>query len=193
MHHIYHTDSFILSSRPTGEDSKTVVLYTRELGLVHARAQALRKLSSKLRYTLQDFSRANVDLVRGKEVWRITTAVSIDTHSSLRKNLDAERVFARVCSLVTRLCAGEDPNEVIFSVLENGIVMVYERSASIEALRDTELFLVAKTLIALGYLSRDFFAEADRQVFTIPASFTDPAVRRNVLAQINQALSATQL
>ena len=74
MHHIHHTEAFVLGSSPKGEDSKLLRLYTRELGLVYAHAQAVRKLSSKLRFTLQDFSRASVDLVRGKEIWRVTTA-----------------------------------------------------------------------------------------------------------------------
>ena len=74
MHHLHHTEAYVLGSSPKGEDSKLLRLYTRELGLVYAHAQGVRKLSSKLRFTLQDFSLATVDLVRGREIWRVTTA-----------------------------------------------------------------------------------------------------------------------
>ena len=194
MHHIYHTESFVLSSRPTGEDSKTLVLYTRELGLVHARAQALRKLSSKLRYTLQDFSRAQVDLVRGKEVWRITTASPLDTFREIRRDIEKGGVFARVCSLIARMCAGEDPNAEVYAVLTDMVVMLEDaRSASAEALRATELFCVTRILISLGYLNRTLLPDLSEGTITVPETFSDPVFRKSLLVQINQALAEAQL
>ena len=193
MHHIYHTESFVLASRPTGEDSKTLVLYTRDLGLVHARAQALRKLSSKLRYTLQDYSRAQVDLVRGKEVWRITTAVSLDTHSDIRKDIEKGGVLARVTSLIARLCAGEDPNPEVFAVLVDIVSMLEERSVSTETLRSIELFCVARILIALGYLNRTVLSNISEGSVVIPETFSDPVFRKSLLVQINQAMAEAQL
>lgn len=193
MHHIYHTESFVLASRSTGEDSKTLVLYTRDLGLVHARAQALRKLSSKLRYTLQDYSRAQVDLVRGKEVWRITTAVPLDSHGEIRRDLEKGGVFARVSSLIARLCAGEDPNPEVFAVLVDMTEMLSERSASQEALRSIELFCVARILIALGYLSRATLSEISEGSVSVPETFSDPVFRKSLLIQINQAMAEAQL
>ncbi len=193
MHHIYHTESFVLASRPTGEDSKTLVLYTRELGLVHARAQALRKLSSKLRYTLQDYSRAQVDLVRGKEVWRITTAVPLDTHSDIRKDIEKGGVLARVASLIARLCAGEDPNPEVFAALVDMVSMLEERSVSAETLRSIELFCVARILIALGYLNRTILSDISEGSVVIPETLSDPVFRKSLLVQINQAMAEAQL
>jgi len=64
MHHIYHTHGFILSSRNNGEANRMLMIYTREMGLIRAVAQGIRLHKSKLRFTLQDFSYVNVDLVR---------------------------------------------------------------------------------------------------------------------------------
>ncbi|MEI8130779.1 MAG: recombination protein O N-terminal domain-containing protein, partial [bacterium] len=119
MHHIYHTDAFILGSYQTGEDSKIIVLYATGLGLVRAKAQGVRKLSSKLRFTLQNFSHAKVDLVRGKEIWRITTAVPVDSNTDILCFPEREQVIARISSLVTRLVAGEEHNDELFFLLSS--------------------------------------------------------------------------
>ena len=119
MHHIYHTEAFILGTRQHGEDSKIITLYTNELGLVRAKAQGVRKISSKLRFTLQNFAYAKVDLVRGKEIWRITTASPIDSNMDILCFPEREDVVAHVTSLVSRLVAGEERNDEIFFILKN--------------------------------------------------------------------------
>lgn len=192
MHHIYHTDAFVLTSRPHGEDSKTVALYTRELGLVWARAQALRKLASKLRYTLQDFSRAQVDLVRGKEIWRITTAVPVHSYGDIRRDTDRERVLARIVSVVLRLCSGEDTNEDVFSAIEDTYALL-EVPYTDSSLRHVELFCVARILIALGYLSRDTFLEPATVPPSVPMQLEDEGFRKRLVDEVNRAFAASNL
>ena len=43
MHHIYHTRGLILSSRNIGESSIMYAFYTREMGLIKAVAQGVKK------------------------------------------------------------------------------------------------------------------------------------------------------
>ena len=74
MYHIHHTEGIILSSKNYGEAGKYYSLLTRDLGLINASAQGVRKISSKLRFVLQDFSYIKVDLVHGKDFWRLTSA-----------------------------------------------------------------------------------------------------------------------
>src|SRR5574343_294251 len=101
MHHIYHTTAFVLGHADIKEADRFFILFTRELGVVRATAQGIRKLSSRLRYGLQDFSYARVDLVRGKDIWRITSAKKIETEGlHIPERL---LVFARVLELIRRL------------------------------------------------------------------------------------------
>ena len=193
MHHIYHTDAFVLHSRPHGEDSKTLALYTRELGLVYARAQALRKITSKLRYTLQDFSRAQVDLVRGKEIWRITTAVPLHSYKELRSTPLAERILARVVSVTLRLCPGEEADGEVFQALEDTYALLELGPLSESQARNIELFSISRILIALGYISRDTFFEASFDTTSLPLQLEDASFRRRLIEDINRALAASQL
>ncbi len=193
MHHIHHTEAFVLGSRPKGEDSKILFLFTRELGLVYAHAQGLRKLSSKLRYTLQDLSRVQVDLVRGKEVWRVTTAVPAEAGGRLRRAPANAAVFARIASLLIRLVTGEEANEELFGVLSRAITLLDQESLSSEKYRMIELLSVSRILTALGYLSRPapvLFQEGEEE---IPQEFSDIAYQHRLIRDINQALAASQL
>src|SRR5947207_241148 len=108
-HHIYQTDGFILASFDRGEANRYFHIFTRDLGMIQATAQGVRLIESKLRYSLQDYSLSHLSLVRGKDVWRITSASKL---FNLHEEFGREQftVFARVFSLLRRLIAGEAKN-----------------------------------------------------------------------------------
>ncbi len=194
MHHIYHTEAFVLGSRQFGEDSKVITLYTSSLGLVSARAQGIRKLSSKLRYTLQNYSYAKVDLVRGKEIWRITTAVPLDSNSDILCDASREQIIAKISALITRLVVGEEHNHEIFflinslcNTLRTTILLDEKYCAKIE------LFYVARILMTLGYLSRGAYEFASGDTVVIPEILDDISYRQKLIREINEALTLSQL
>ena len=195
MHKIHHTEAFILGSRHKGEDSKMLALYTRELGLVHAHAQGVRKLSSKLRFVLQDFSRVNIDLVRGKEIWRVTTAVPVHADSFSYRSVHAEKIIARVSALLMRLVAGEDPNEEVFrAFMRIHEFLDMDVKSNLDDYRAIELLSVSRILIALGYLSRDSHGfEESNEGIILPKEFSDISYQHRLIRDINQALAASQL
>ena len=86
MHNIYHTEGIILESKNFGEAGRYYSIFTRELGMVYASAQGVRKMSSKLRFILQDLSYINIDLVQGKDFWRITSASKTNELEEIVKN-----------------------------------------------------------------------------------------------------------
>ncbi len=96
MHHIHHTNALILGSRNRGEANRVFTILTREMGLIHAVAQGVRLNKSKLRYALTDYSYAKIDLVRGKEVWRITSATPVNSFPGIRRNLKGLHLMASI-------------------------------------------------------------------------------------------------
>jgi recombinational DNA repair protein (RecF pathway) len=103
-----------LGSAPSGEAGKTYAIYTEQFGLVRAHAQGVRHLKSKLRYNLTDYNFATFSLVRGKEFWRITGAVSEPSVGTGGFDAGAR---ARILSFVKRLVQGEERNDELFAVL----------------------------------------------------------------------------
>ena len=185
MHHIYHTKSFVIGSYNRGEANKILVLYTREMGLVRAVAQGIRLNKSKLRFGLQDFSYASVDLVRGRDIWRVTSGSTITSFPFARSQRQPLILIARISRLIERLCDGEEANEKIF----DDFIQAF--SASREAL---ELHLVLRIMNTLGYIGESEIL-ADYLASDFNSSKIESLLKekQSIIAHINRALNESQL
>lgn len=215
MYHLYHTPALVLGSSPTGEGSKVVHLFTRELGLLAARAQGARLLRAKLRYHLTDFSYTDAWLVRGREVWRLANAVSrANFFSTLSKNPPpppsfikgggagggfsshhARTVLARAALLLRRLLPPEEKHEKIFDAFVSCAALLQKKSCTPNELHDIEILLALRILFHLGYLGepREFIALAESDTFgTFELSSIAP-FRRRLVSAINSSLRVTGL
>lgn len=194
MHHIYHTKGVILSSRNIGEANKIFSIYTRELGMVHATAQGIRFSKSKLRFSLQDFYYASIDLVRGKELWKITSATSISSFPIIKEDKDSILLVARVGKLLERLCQGESANEIIFDDFIQALYLLDDLSFNDDSRMALELHLVLRILHSLGYI-----AESDDLIKYIVTPFDNSKInslisgKQSIISHINKALNESQL
>lgn len=192
-HHIYHTQGFILSSRNVGEANKMITIFTRELGLVRAMVQGIRLNKSKLKYVLQDFSYANIDFVKGKEVWRVTSAKSINTFPLARANKDSLLLIARISSLVIRFCGAESVNQKIFDELIQSIYILDDEVEN-DTREAIELHLVLRIMNELGYIG-----DSSILMKYLGSSFNKEKTkdllkeRQSIIAHINKALLESQL
>lgn len=193
MHHIYHTEGLILGSRNFGETGRYYYIFTRNLGMLYASAQGVRKISSKLRFVLQDFSYIKIDLVRGKDFWRITSASKTNKLENISKNPETLKIFTNISRLLRRLLAGEDSNEELFKDLIRGLG-VLEKSENKDNFSNIEAVMVLRILNNLGYIGEN---EALRKLIQSPFEenliFEVSKSRLKVLAHINKALGETHL
>ncbi|MEI7688677.1 MAG: DNA repair protein RecO [Candidatus Nomurabacteria bacterium] len=194
MHHIYHTHGFILGSRNKGEANKMLTIYTREMGLVRAMVQGIRLNKSKLRFALQDYSYSNVDFVRGKEIWRITSAKNISTFPFARSSKDSLLLIARVSSLLERLCDGEESNEKIFDDFIQSLFLIDDIDISDTSREAIELHLILRIMNSLGYIG-DTEMLKDYLGGDIGLEKTTLLLkeRRSIVSHINKALNESQL
>ena len=194
MHHIYHTHGLILSSRNTGEANKMLVIYTREMGLIRAMVQGVRLHKSKLRFSLQDFSYANIDLVRGRDIWRVTSATNISSFPYARSFRPSILLIARISSLIERLCDGEESNESIFDDFVQALYLLDDTNIQPSSREALELHLVLRIMNTLGYIG-----ESDTLLEYISSSFNEEKVisllkeRQSIVSHINKALNESQL
>lgn len=194
MHHIYHTHGFVLSSRNKGEANKMLTVYTREMGLVRAMVQGVRLHKSKLRFTLQDFSYANIDFVRGKDIWRITSASNISTFPFARSSRDSLLIIARISKLLERLCDGEESNEKIFDDFIQSLYLLDDGNTTDSSREALELHLVLRIMNSLGYIG-DSDSLKDYLGGEISVEKTEALLRekRSIISHINKALNESQL
>jgi DNA repair protein RecO (recombination protein O) len=194
MHHIYHTHGFIIRSSNTGEANKFLVIYTKELGLVRAVAQGIRHQKSKLRFALQDLSYARIDLVRGRDVWRVTSAATIELFALLRQSKESLLIMYRISQLLERISDGEEPQESIFSELIDAFFMLNQANIPEETRTALELHLVLRSMSTLGYvgdnvLLSQYIATPFREV-ACSDLLRDKAL---IVSHINNALKESQL
>lgn len=194
MHHIYHTEAFILKSRNVREADKVITLYTKEFGLIRATSQGIRKLSSKLRFTLQDYVYCRVDLVRGREVWRVTSATLLDPLISIHQNPELFRIQKSIFLLMSKLIIGEQTNEQLFDDLLRGLQFLNTDQMSLERARAVELCLVLRVLHRLGYVS-DIASLANYLTgsFIPEAILSSELPQESIVFEINRAIRESQL
>src|SRR3989338_8017930 len=157
MHHIYHTEGIILSSSNRGEAGKLFSIFTRDLGMIYATAQGVRKMSSKLLFVLQDFAYLKIDLVAGKNIFRVTNASKTNMLEQITKTPETFRVFSNIALLLKRLLAGVEPNEALFADLIQGLAILEKTAKNFSSeksadLRNIEAIIVLRIINNLGYI-----------------------------------------
>ncbi|MDZ4284360.1 MAG: recombination protein O N-terminal domain-containing protein [Patescibacteria group bacterium] len=160
----YTTDALVIGSKNRLTADRMVALFTREAGLVYARAVSVRREQSKLRYGLQDFSLSRVSLVRGKQGWRITGAECEGNLYFAANNRRSRGALLRTLKLVHRLVRGEETHVALYDLLLDGLMELTLGQES-EIVRG-ERILSLRILSALGYVSPK---ETYRQVLMAPS------------------------
>jgi len=193
MHHIHHTEAIILGSKNYGETGRYYSIFTKELGMIYASAQGVRKMSSKLRFVLQDFSYIKVDLVQGKDFWRVTSATKTNMLEDITRRKENFAIFANIARLLKRLLAGVEPNPELFTDVLNGL-SVLERAKGSEELRNIEMIIVLRILNNLGYIGgSDTLQRLVRSPLEADLVFEISEHRSKVLSLINKTLKETHL
>lgn len=192
MHHIHHTEGIILGSKNFGETGRYYYIFTRDLGMIYASAQGVRKMSSKLRFVLQDFTYVKIDLIQGRDFWRVTSASKTNKLEAITKRKDNFAVFFNIANLLKRLLAGVERNEDLFIDLLNGLSIL--EKTEIKDLRNVEAIIVLRTLNNLGYIGgNEILQNLVKSPFEENLIFEFSKSRPQVLRQINKAIKETHL
>lgn len=151
---IHHIEGVILEAQQSGDADITLVTYTRELGLVYISAKSLRRSGSRLRFVLQQYSRAKIDVVHAKRGWMLTSAQTIDTQSGLWAHAGGfggrARVYAEAVVLLRRLVRGPESDPVLYGdFIAFGEYLA--RAEKEQVCRAIGLLFVIRTLALLGY------------------------------------------
>lgn len=193
MHHIHHTEGIILGSKNFGEAGKHYYIFTRDLGMITASAQGVRKMSSKLRFVLQDFAYLKIDLVAGQNIFRVTNVSKTNILEQITKQPENFQILANVARLLKRLLAGVESNEALFIDLLRGL-SILEKTKTKEDLRNLEAIIVLRILNNLGYIGEnEILQNLVKSPFEESIIFEALKNRRAILSEINKALKETHL
>ncbi|MFA5841466.1 MAG: recombination protein O N-terminal domain-containing protein [Candidatus Paceibacterota bacterium] len=190
-HFIYRTEAIILGEMPSGEDNRLYFLLTDELGFVMAQATGVRLLKSKLRFHLSLFANVDVEMVRGKNIWRIVNVYGRESKVFFRTPHAV--VFARLSGLVRRLVHGEEDNKKLFNEVKGARAVLSENNLSPEEEANLELVSVARILETLGYFSAGRYEPILAGAMSRDTASMVIPFRRELTRDINEALKESQL
>lgn len=115
---IYTTDAFVITAKPSRDADLAVFAFTEQFGLLHATAKSARLIKSKLRYSLQSMTFGSLSMVKGREIWRVTSAKKMISLYDKRIPAEARVLLARMLAHVERFCPREQPEQVIFDMVK---------------------------------------------------------------------------
>ncbi|HVM58782.1 MAG TPA: recombination protein O N-terminal domain-containing protein [Candidatus Paceibacterota bacterium] len=186
MRHKYRTRGIILARAPAGEANASLTILTEELGLIRARAQGLRRPGAKLAAALTTFAEADLQLVRGKDSWRVAGALSLENWFEKLPSRAARERAARVTGLLLRL-AGEAGDEALYATLAGFLSALSVRP---EAEHDPiEIMAALELLRTLGLDA----GEAPADAFSPEALARASRERASYVARINRGITASGL
>lgn len=189
MRHKYETRGIVLSRAAVGEANTLVTMLTRELGLVRARAQGLRRSGAKLAAALATLAESEAVLVRGKEHWRLAGAVLQEGwFAKLTDRTERERA-GRITTLLLRIVGSEMGESDLYDIL---IGFLHALAEAPRDLHDAAEILAALRIVrSLGFDDGEALGGAND--FSTELLARVAAERSAYVLRVNRGISASGL
>src|SRR3972149_8885659 len=131
----FRAEAVVLRHSDWGEADRMLTLYTRQMGKVRAIAKGVRKVRSRKSGHLEPFTRVNLQLARGRDLFIVTQAEAVDTYLGLRDNLVRVGYASYIVELLDRFTYDEDENPSLFRLLTDSLMRLDQESDPVLAIR----------------------------------------------------------
>jgi len=111
------TEAIILKSADSNEVDKLLTIYSEKMGKINISAKGVKKVESKLRYSIEAISYVQMILVEGKNFLILKDAVIIDQFLNIKKDLEKIKIAKRLAELIDEAIVGEEKDEDIWKFL----------------------------------------------------------------------------
>jgi recombinational DNA repair protein (RecF pathway) len=148
---IYSSEAFIIKTIDRGEKNQIVFAYTEKFGLIYAHIQSNRAIGSKLRQKLNLYALVSLNLVQGKQIWRITGIEEIISPFQFTK--DRRFLILKSSSLFLLRFTGEEKNKILWREIKELMNLLQKKWNSQYNEYWEEIIIIHKirVLNALGY------------------------------------------
>ncbi|HSV86576.1 MAG TPA: DNA repair protein RecO [Levilinea sp.] len=137
-----HVEAVVLRHSDWGEADRLLVLYTRQAGKLRAIAKGARRLHSRKAGHLEPFTRVSLLLARGRDLWIVTQAQTIEAYLPLREDLLLTGYAAYVVELLDRFTYEEGENPALYHLLHTTLERINTAADVYLAVRYYELRLL---------------------------------------------------
>lgn len=140
----------ILAKKNIGEADRIYNIYTQEAGKIQAKAVGVRKQNAKLAGSLENFTLADITVVKKNGTGKITSSIVENNFSNIRSNLDIVTSVFEAVEVFNQLVGIGERDEKIFNLLKD-----YLEAANTENNEDKikiiSLGFVFQLVALLGY------------------------------------------
>lgn len=189
MRHKYATEALVLSRTPIAEASALVTLLTKELGLVRARAQGVRKPGAKLASALQSLTGTDVILLRGKEGWRLSGAILAENYfETLTPSM--RECAGRIAHLIVRMVSGESHDGDAYVIFEELLRVLPELTVSEQEL--VEILAALYLLQSVGVDAGEPIPDEEGRYGETARAYANTN-RKELIVRVNRGIEASGL
>lgn len=158
IHMEYKYTGIILHKRDVGETDRLYTIYTLEAGKILALAKGVRKPQAKLAGLLENFTLADITVMRTHGTGKITSSIVENSYHGIKQNLDLLLAVFQSVHMVNRMVDLQHCDQAVFELLNEYLesVDVLGRSDMADTALQEKIAVVnvgfsVKLLNALGY------------------------------------------
>lgn len=141
--HSFRVEAVVLRHSDWGEADRLLTLYTREHGKIRAIAKGARKIRSRKAGHLEPFTRVTLQLARGKDLFIVTQADTLEAYLSIGADLTKTGYASYMVELLDRFTyEDESENFPIYVLLTEVLTRIATQDDPWIALRYFEVRLL---------------------------------------------------
>jgi DNA repair protein RecO (recombination protein O) len=127
------TEAIILKSADSNEVDRLLTVYSEKLGKVNVSAKGVKKLESKLRYSVEPITHVRMILVEGKNFLILKDSVILNQFLETKKNLEKMKISRKLAELVDEAVVGEEKDESIWRLVSFTFKSIDKNGASLKS------------------------------------------------------------
>lgn len=135
-------EAVVLRHNDWGEADRILGIYCREAGKLRAIVKGARKLRSRKAGHLEPFTRVNLMLARGRDLWIVTQVETVDAYLPLREDLQRIAQASYVIELLDRFTYEEGANRMMYGLLVDTLSRLAQVEDTFLAVRYYEIHLL---------------------------------------------------
>lgn len=139
----YKTEAIVIKRRSFLEKDRIITIFTKHNGKISVRAQGVRKITSRRSPHIELLNHCVLTLYKGKNLPLLIEAQTLNNFEEIKNNLTKVGFSYHICELVDGLCAENQENEVVFSLLQNTLVSLSKENDIATIIHGFEVELLA--------------------------------------------------
>lgn len=148
----YKTEGFVIKRRNFNEADRIITVFSKNNGKIQIKVPGVRKITSRRSGHIELLNYSLFTIYQAKSLPILTEVQSIETYTSLKKDLKQMSILFHVCEIIEGLCPENQENKEVFFLLRNFLDNLKKEKDWKKLLDEFEINL----LISLGYYRSDY-------------------------------------